>query len=92
MFDWDCEPCRFVPLDNDGRGRVQQYLRHALDRFLHAKRLAVVSAARDLLMAPDSETVDVGLPLPVNPEAASHHQRLASADAGFFTTAHPLLR
>ena len=60
-----------MPRDEDGRGRIGQYVRHALDRFLHAKRLRVVAAARDALMAADADTVEAGEPLPANRNAVA---------------------
>ncbi len=32
---------RFVPVDADGRGRIGAYVRHALDKLLHSRRLKV---------------------------------------------------
>jgi hypothetical protein len=72
---------RYVPQDAEGRGRIQQYARNALDRFLHSKRLALVSRARDLLMASDQETVLVGMSLPANSEAGSAQQAAAGKGA-----------
>ncbi len=68
--------CRLVPVDADGRGRIAQYVRHVHDRFLAAKRLALVAAARQLLVAeaPDEATSVEGAPLPVNPAARSQRQ------------------
>lgn len=74
-----------MPQDEDGRGRIGQYVRHVLDRFLHAKRLRVVAAARDVLMAPDdaADTLEAGEPLPVNRDAvAALKQRLLAREGG----------
>ena len=62
---------RLVPEDGDGHGRITQYARHALDRFLARKRIALVAKARALLVAeaPDEATAVEGTPLPVNPDA-----------------------
>ena len=37
---------RLVPEDGDGHGRITQYARHALDRFLARKRIALTSQKR----------------------------------------------
>ncbi|EIE23685.1 hypothetical protein COCSUDRAFT_63210 [Coccomyxa subellipsoidea C-169] len=82
-FESQAASLGFVPRDEDGRGRIEQYVRHALDRFLHAKRLRVVAAARDALMAADADTVEAGEPLPVNRNAvAALKQRLLAGDSG----------
>ena len=66
--------------DEEGRGRIGQWVRHALDRFLHGKRLRVVAAARDALMAPEvADTLEAGVALPVNPEAVAALKRAVMA-------------
>ncbi|KAK9905917.1 hypothetical protein WJX75_008898 [Coccomyxa subellipsoidea] len=82
-FEGQAASLGFVPQDEDGHGRIGQYVRHVLDRFLHAKRLRVVAAARDVLMAPDdaADTLEAGEPLPVNRDAvAALKQRLLARE------------
>ncbi|CAL8471952.1 g11494 [Coccomyxa elongata] len=75
-FEAQAASMGFVPQDEEGRGRIGQWVRHALDRFLHAKRLRVVTAARDALMAPEAaDTLEAGVALPVNPEAVAALKR-----------------
>ena len=74
---------RLVPVNDDGKGRIQQYVSNALDKALRGRRLKIVGAARDLLMVPDQDTDIVGTPLPVNPEAvAALKERLAQGRTG----------
>jgi hypothetical protein len=70
-------------VNEEGKGRVGQYIMNALDKVLRGRRLRIVGAARDMLMAPDQETDIVGAPLPVNPEAvAALRDRLAHGRPG----------
>ena len=72
-----------MPVDDEGKGRIGQYIANALDKVLRGRRLRIVGAARDVLMAPDQETDIVGAPLPVNPEAvAALKDRLAQGRPG----------
>ena len=74
---------RLVPVNDDGKGRIHQYVSNALDKALRGRRLKIVGAARDLLMVPDQDTDIVGTPLPVNPEAvAALKDRLAQGRTG----------
>ena len=36
---------RFVPVDAEGRGRIDAYVQHALDKLLHGRRLKARSPA-----------------------------------------------
>ena len=75
--------CRLVPVSDEGKGRIQQYVANALDKALRGRRIRIVGAARDILMTPDQETDVVGRPLPVNPEAvAALRERLAQGHTG----------
>lgn len=72
-----------MPVNDEGKGRIGQYIANALDKVLRGRRLRIVGAARDVLMAPDQETDIVGVPLPVNPEAvAALKDRLAQGRPG----------
>lgn len=69
-----------------------QWISHALDRFLHGKRLRVVAAARDVLMAPEAPdaTAVVGAPLPINPDAAATLKRRLLSGSGAARAVRPL--
>ena len=70
-------------MNDEGKGRIQQYVANALDKALRGRRLRIVGAARDILMQPDQDTDIVGAPLPVNPEAvAALKARLAQGRIG----------
>ena len=60
---------RLVPVNEDGKGRIMQFVANALDKALRGRRLRIVGAARDILMQPDQDTDIVGAPLPLNPDA-----------------------
>ena len=72
-----------MPVNDEGKGRIQQYVANALDKALRGRRLRIVGAARDILMQPDQDTDIVGTPLPVNPEAvAALKERVAQGRTG----------
>ena len=75
--------CRLVPVNDEGKGRIQQFVANALDKALRGRRLRIVGAARDILMQPDQDTDVVGTPLPINPEAvAALKERVAQGRTG----------
>ena len=70
-------------MNDEGKGRIQQYVANALDKALRGRRLRIVGAARDILVQPDQDTDIVGTPLPVNPEAvAALRKRVAEGRTG----------
>lgn len=70
-------------MNDEGKGRIRQFVANALDKALHGRRLRIVGAARDILMQPDEDTDIVGMPLPINPEAvAALKERVAQGRTG----------
>ena len=57
-------------------GLIQAFIRQAQQGFLQAKRLEVVEQARRMILAPDYDTVSVGIPLPRDPDGSQ------SSDSG----------
>ncbi|KAK9824037.1 hypothetical protein WJX72_007197 [[Myrmecia] bisecta] len=69
-----------APPQQGAAGRIDEFIKHALNQVVHRRRLQLAAEARELLLRDDAgETCVVGQPLPVDPAAMQRAMEQANS-------------